>query len=419
MANKFVHNKKCKLIAASVFDNMDYVKASVSMLSEADMKNKKFGRSYNVYLPDPGKVVQGLKADPSEIEEVAVPIYLDNFNTSVKLDVWEELTDLEDFTAEVAAPKGENLARQTQKNIVHNNIFKSFQVVVKSGAPGFDLLSDAAEALEDLSLAGDVVDFQKPSVLGKIAASNVGKFYDNETAKKLYSKAYIGTFANADHVGLAVVPTITTPDTLPNATLVAGTSAGDDSFVFDGIQGATTGDTLFEGMAYKVVDNNSNPVKIVDPSGIETEQELVVIVSKVPYGYDNRSNGKKVLYRLGIPQIRIAKQGTAEGNPNAWCDASATSFTLRPVLTAGKKYVIGQTRLEKAFIWDGYKFKNLPGSENSEGPMEGIGNARGVTVKMSQYGDGEYLEKLLRLDLPFGCGVVDPRLSVTSFLQLN
>lgn len=403
-------NKKVQLVAAAIADNMDYIKASVSKLSEADMANKKFGRSYEVYMPDPGKVIQGIKANPDEIEEVAVPIYLDNFNTSVNLDAWTEKTEIEDFTAEIAKPRGIHLARKTQQEIVKNNIFKSFQAVVKTGAPGFDLLSEASEALEDLSLAGDVVSFQKPSVLGKIASSNVGKFFDNDTAKKLYTKAYIGDFANASHVGLAVVPTITVPAEIPSATLVAGTAAGDDSFTFDGVSG--TG--LFAGLAYKVVDNNGNAVKIVDPSGIETECELTVILTDIPYGYDTRANGKKVLTRVGIPQIRIAKQGTSEGNPNAWCDGEATSFSLQPILTAGKKYVIGQARIDASLAFDGYKFKDLPGSTN-----ENVATVGGVTVKMSQYGEGEYLEKLIRLDVPFGAGLMDPRLSVTTFLQLN
>lgn len=403
-------NKKVQLVAAAIADNMDYIKASVSKLSEADMANKKFGRSYEVYMPDPGKVIQGIKANPDEIEEVAVPIYLDNFNTSVNLDAWTEKTEIEDFTAEIAKPRGIHLARKTQQEIVKNNIFKSFQAVVKTGAPGFDLLSEASEALEDLSLAGDVVDFQKPSVLGKIASSNVGKFFDNDTAKKLYTKAYIGDFANASHVGLAVVPTITVPAEIPSASLVAGTAAGNDSFTFDGV----SGEGLFAGLAYKVVDNNGNAVKIVDPSGIETECELTVILTDIPYGYADRANGKKVLYRVGIPQIRIAKAGTNEGNPNAWCDASATSFSLQPILTAGKKYVIGQARIDASLAFDGYKFKDLPGSTN-----ENVATVGGVTVKMSQYGEGEYLEKLIRLDVPFGAGLMDPRLSVTTFLQLN
>jgi hypothetical protein len=403
-------NRKVQLVAAAIADNMDYIKASVSKLSESDMANKKFGRSYEIYLPDPGKVIQGIKANPDEIDEIPVPIYLDNFNTSVNLDVWTEKTEIEDFTAEVAKPRGIHLARKAQQEIVKNNIFKSFQAVVKTGAPGFDLLSEASEALEDLSLAGDVVDYQKPSVLGKIASSNVGKFFDNDTAKKLYTKAYIGDFANASHVGLAVVPTITVPATVPSASLVAGTAAGDDSFTFDGV----SGDGLFAGLAYKVVDNNGNAVKIVDPSGIETECELTVILTDIPYGYDTRANGKKILTRIGIPQIRIAKAGTNEGNPNAWCDSEATSFSLQPILTGGKKYVIGQARIDASLAFDGYKFKDLPGSTN-----ENVATVGGVTVKMSQYGEGEYLEKLIRLDMPFGAGLMDPRLSVTTFLQLN
>lgn len=406
MAQKLTTNRKVQLLAASVVDNMDYIKASVSKLSEADMKNKKFGKSYQVYMPDPGKTIQGLKAEGDDIEECPVDIYLDNFNNSCKLDAFESLTEIEDFTAEIAKPRGISLARKTQQNIVKNNIFKSFQAVVKTGTPGFDLLSDAAQSLENLSLAGDVVDFQKPSVLGKIAASNVGKFFDNETAKALYSKAYIGDFAGASTVGLAVVPTVKTGGSIPSATLVAGTAAGEDSFTFDDVSG--TG--LFAGLAYKVKDQNNNYVKIVDPSGLETEEDLVVILTDIPTGYDTRANGKKLLTKVGIPEIRIAKAGTMEGNPNAWCDADATSFTLETILSTNKTYVVGQCRLEAALAFDGYKFANLPGSEN-----ENVAAVGGVTVKMSQYGDGDYLEKMIRFDLPFGAGLMDPRLSCTTY----
>ena len=409
MANKFVNNKKVQLLAAAVADNMDYIKASVSKLSESDMANKKFGRSYNIYLPDPGKVIQGLKADPDSITEVEVPIYLDNFNTSVTIDAWEEKTDIEDFAREVAKPKGVNLARQTQKNIVDSNIFKSFSAIVKTGAPGFDLLSDASEKLEDLALAGNIVTFQKPSVLGKIASSNVGKFFQDATAQKLYSKAYIGTFANADTVGLAVVPTVKTGGSIPALTVSFEASESGDSWTSTSI----TGTGLFAGLAYKVKDQNNNYVKIVDPSGMETEEDLVVIVTPEFDGYDTRANGKKIKTKLGIPQLRIAKQGTAEGNPNAWCDGEASSFTLESILSTNKTYIIGQTRLEDSLAFDAYKFRSLPGSEN-----EAVATVGGVTVKMSMFGEGDYLEKMIRLDCPFGAGLMDPRLSVTTYLEL-
>lgn len=408
MANKFSNNKKVQLLAAAVADEMDYVKASVSKLSESDMANKKFGRSYNVYLPDPGKVIQGIKADGDELTEVEVPIYLDNFNTSLTVDAWEEKTDIEDFTREIAKPRAVKLARVEQKNIVEGNCFKSFQAVVKTGTPDFGLLSDAADALRELSIAGDVVDFQGPSVLGKIASGAIGKFFKDSKAEELYTKAYIGTFDSVDHIGLAVLPTVTVPSiTTPTITAVAN-SAGTG---FEPIN-AISGTGLVAGLAYGVVDDNGKAVKIVDPSGLETEQELVIITTPVFDGYDTRSNGKKVKTKIGIPEIRITKQGEAAGNPNAWCDASATSFTLVPLLTAGKTYKIGQTRLADALAYDGYKFKNLPGSEN-----EAVATVGGVTAKMSMYGEGEYLEKMIRIDLPFGAGLMDPRFSVTTYLE--
>lgn len=408
MANKFSNNKKVQLLAAAVADEMDYVKASVSKLSESDMANKKFGRSYNVYLPDPGKVIQGIKADGDELTEVEVPIYLDNFNTSLTVDAWEEKTDIEDFTREIAKPRAVKLARVEQKNIVEGNCFKSFQAVVKTGTPDFGLLSDAADALRELSIAGDVVDFQGPSVLGKIASGAIGKFFKDSKAEELYTKAYIGNFDSVDHIGLAVLPTVTVPSiTTPTITAVAN-SAGTG---FEPIN-AISGTGLVAGLAYGVVDDNGKAVKIVDPSGLETEQELVIITTPVFDGYDTRSNGKKVKTKIGIPEIRITKQGEAAGNPNAWCDASATSFTLVPLLTAGKSYKIGQTRLADALAYDGYKFKNLPGSEN-----EAVATVGGVTAKMSMYGEGEYLEKMIRIDLPFGAGLMDPRFSVTTYLE--
>lgn len=409
MANKFSNNKKVQIFAAAVADEMDYVKASVSKLSESDMANKKFGRSYNIYLPDPGKVIQGIKADSDEIDEVEVPIYLDNFNTSVTIDAWEEKTDIEDFTAEVAKPRAVKLARTEQKNIVEGNCFKSFQAVVKTGTPGFDLLSDAADALRELSVAGDVVDFQAPSVLGKISSSNIGKFFEDQKAKELYTKAYIGTFDSADHVGLAVLPKITVPS-ITTPTVSATATASGNGFVINTI----TGTGLVAGLAYSVVDDNGVAVKIVDPSGLETDQDLVIITTPVFDGYDTRANGKKIKTKIGIPEIRITKQGLADGNPNAWCDANAASFTLVPLLTAGKKYAVGQLRLVDALAYDGYKFKNLPGSEN-----EAVATVAGVTAKMSMYGEGEYLEKMIRVDLPFAAGLMDPRLSVTTYLQLN
>ena len=92
MANNFSNNLKVKMVAAAAADNMDYVKASRSYMSQAELQGKKFGREYKVYIPDPGKVVNGLVADPDAVDEVEVPIMLDNNNNSCELTAWNTLT---------------------------------------------------------------------------------------------------------------------------------------------------------------------------------------------------------------------------------------------------------------------------------------------------------------------------------------
>ena len=91
--NNFTNNKKTQMIAAVVADNMDYVKKSKSYLSESELKDKKYGRSYTVYIPDPGKVKDGLVADPDSIDEIEMTIRLENKNTSCEIDAWNELVD--------------------------------------------------------------------------------------------------------------------------------------------------------------------------------------------------------------------------------------------------------------------------------------------------------------------------------------
>lgn len=50
MENKFTNNKKTKMVAAVVSDQMDYVKKSKSYLPESELKNKKYRKNlYRLY----------------------------------------------------------------------------------------------------------------------------------------------------------------------------------------------------------------------------------------------------------------------------------------------------------------------------------------------------------------------------------
>jgi hypothetical protein len=395
MANSFSNNLKVKMVAAAAADNMDYVKASRSYMSQAELQGKKFGREYKVYIPDPGKVVNGLVADPDAVDEVEVPIMLDNNNNSCELTAWNTLTDVEDFKEEIAKPRGVALARKTQADIVKANVFKSAQAVVAS-APGFGVLSDAAAALNELAVAGEVVSFMKPEVMGKIAASGLANFIAAQEAKEIYGKNALGTYAGATQIELAVLPVLSTPaDMSATISLTQVTDADSNVIGFDPITKITAGAgvTLKPGFAYK-----AEGLKVVDGSGLQTEQDYAIIT----IGADG-----------SIPELRITIDGASYNNPNAWVAAGTTTLTLTPLLTASKTYWVGQVRCADSLAFDDYKFLDLPGSDNSE-VAASVG---GVTVKMSEYGNGTTLTKLVRLDLPYAAGIVDHRGSITTYIE--
>lgn len=396
--NEFTNNKKVMLVAAAVADELDYVKASVSKMSQSDFKGKKYGKSYNVYLPDVGTVKEGLEASPDDIVEVEAEIKLNNFNTSVTIDAWNELGDIESFKNDIAKPKGQHLARQMAKNVIKDNVFKDMQAVIVD-SPSFGALSDASAALNELAVGGEIVSFMHPTVMGKIAAGGLANFIPGTEAKEIYGKNYLGQYAGAEQINCALLPTVTVPNATPTATItLEADSDGEGNVVGFKAVDEIDGTNLVPGLVF----TTGGDLKIVDQSGIETEQDVTVIVLST-----NQAGTKGK-----ISPLRITVEGKGYGNPNAYVKEGTDSITLTSALTNGKTYWVGQCRTKDCFAFDSYKFENLPGSEN-----EDVSTIGGVTVKMSQYGDGTNLTKLIRLDVPHAAGIWDARSAVAVYVQ--
>ena len=396
-AGKFANNTKVQLVAAAVADELDYIKASVSKMPQSEFKGKKYGKTYQLYIPDVGTVKEGLEASPDDITEVPTEIRLNNFNTSCTLDAWNELGDVEAFADEIAKPRGQHLARQMAKSIIENNVFKNMQAVV-SNAPGFGVLSDASAALNELAVGGEVVSFMHPTVMGKIAASGLANFIPGTEAKELYGKNYLGQYAGAEQIQCALLPTVTIK-TAPTATisLVPVEDGQSNTIGFETVD-TITGTNLVPGAVFTA----GGALKIVDQSGIETEQDVQIIVLSVnPEGTSAK-----------ISPIRITVEGKNTGNPNAWMKAGVETLTLTSALEAGATYWVGQVRTKESMAFDSYKFENLPGSDN-----EDVATVGGVTVKMSTYGDGTNLTKLVRLDTPHAAGIWEPRSCVAVYIK--
>lgn len=385
MANVFSNTDKVKMIATEVADKCPYLKEATSYMTQGQLDGKKYGRTYKVYIPDPGKVVDGLVADPDNLQEVEVPVTLENKNTSFEVNVWNKLTDIEDFKKEIVKPKAVLLAQSLDKAAIDTTVFKAAQAVV--GPANFATLSDASMALDEAKVAGTKVAFVKPTVAGKIANGGLANFIPDDIQRKIYADAYLGQYAGAAVINEANLPVVdATNISAANASVTLTDVSGKG---FEPIT-SVSGTGLKAGWAF-----SAEGLKVVGKDGIQTEQDYAIIVDK---------DGK-------IPELRITVDGQAFGNPNAWVASGTTALTLSPILNEDDKYFVGQVRTQKALGVDTYKFDDLPGSENATETVDGI------SIKMSQYGNGTNMTVLGRLDAPYAFTLPDPREAVTVYFK--
>lgn len=382
MAKQFANNLKVKLIAGAVYSNVPYVKKAHSYIPQSELEGKKYGRTYKVYIPDPGKAVDGLEASPDDVQEVEVDVKLENINTSLNVDAWDSLTNIESFVDEIANPRGRMLARTIEKKAIDATVFRAAQAVV--GTQSLETLAKAAGCLDEVGVAGTKVSFIKPTVGAEISSQALGKFIPNDIQSDIYRDKYLGQFAGASQVEESLLPTVVGDSSTITLTI---TKNADDATIVDPIVTATGAK---KGQAYKVAG-----LKVVDKNGIETDQDYIVICTE---------DGK-------IPEIRLRCKDLAgdSSNANAWIETYAAELNGTNILENGTEYYVGQVRTESAVGFDSYKFSDLPGSETETYDFDGI------SVKMSKFGDGINMRSLVRLDIPYAVSLPDHREAVVAY----
>lgn len=411
----FANSKKLKLIAALVGDEMNYIKGAKSQFPQAELKGKKYGMKVTGYLADPGTVHDGIVANPDSVNEPEINAYINNKNTSVELDLWDEFVNTEDgekFMEEIGAPRAKNLAISTQKAVMDENMFASAQAIVATTAD-FKLLTKSAKALNELGVAGKKLSFQSPTIMGDIAEGGLAKFIPNEKMAKIYEDAYLGKYGGAEQIELANVPVVdtTSMDSAPTISADQVVDANSNILGLKPITSITLSNSskVVEGMPYKL-----SGLKIRTAAGIETDQDYVIIA------HTEKRGSTSVLV---IPELRIATPGTGYNNANAVISSAAitaalsgdtATFTLSPMLTASKQYVVGQVRTESCLSFDQYRFNSLPGSE-----VKDVGTDGNITLKVMEFGDGKNGVKLLRIDLPFCAKIFDHRESLTTYTLVS
>lgn len=385
LGNTFSNNHKTKLIAGEVYDNLPYLKKAHSYMTQGELEGKKYGKTYSIYIPDPGQVMDGLEANPDAINEVKVDVTLQNKNTSVELDAWNKLTDIESFTNEIAKPRGVKLARSIEKDAIDQTINKAFQIAV--GSANFKTLTDMSKALDEVGAAGTKVSFVKPTVAGEIANGGLANFIPSEIQTKIYKDAYLGQYAGASVIEESLMPVINVAGTETAAMAVTAISGkGAESATVVGYDVAFT---AAPGVPFKV------NAKLIGVDGMETDQDLYIIADK---------DGN-------VPAVRFAVEGHNVNNANAWVPTGYTTAAPELGVAAGK-YALGQCRTEDAVGFDTYKFSDLPGSENE------TVSVNNVSLKMSTYGDGKNMTTLTRIDAPYAVTLPDPRKAVVGYFRI-
>lgn len=409
MANSFTHNKKVQLVAANIADARVFTKASVSKMKQSDFQGRKYGKSYHLYIPGKPKVVNGVVADPSDVVEIESEVFLDNDNVSTNLSAWNRLGDVESFNDEIGKPWATTLARTQEKKIVEKEIFKGLQGLVVpavGGASGasFKALGKATAKLRQLALDSKLIGFLNPDVNAEIAGSGLDKFIPSDRMTKLYGDFAIGRYGTAEWVESPDLPEITTPASAAtaSATLTAVTKTIGGVSTTVGFEPVTkvTGTNLFVGAAFTV-----SGLYVVDTSGIQTKQDVMVIVTEV-----NAAGTEGT-----ISPLRICIDGfVSDINANAWVAAGTSTITLTYALSTSTTYQINEVRSENCLAFDTYRFDKLPGSEQSD---LSVADVAGSAVQMRIFGDGNNLDKLVRIDSAYAASLYMPTEAVVIFVE--
>lgn len=434
--NSFVSREKLDILATAVADNMPYVRASKQSYPQQDLKGKKFGAKVSEYLTDAGTVTDGIVADPDAVHERQIDAFVQNKNSAVETTFWENFHNIGNREKEIIKKRAEKLARYVEADVINHNVFRGMQAVVapKVGgvsAPSFEMLSDAATKLAELSVVGDLVDFQAPTIYGKVANSGLAKFIPDDIQKDIFRERYLGQYAGAACVEQALMPKITLSANADTAPTITFTKVVDDNgniigYTAGALTASGAGKTLEEGAAYKVPG-----VYLLDESGVETNQELVLIVHKKITGLlTSTVNGEVVITKanqgklaevLGTEDIFVTAKGESFGTPNVWVDpttfdsgSSTTTVTCAFVdgMGAGKSYWVGQVRTEDALTFDAYTYEDLPGSRR-----ENVGNDGPVVLKAMSFGDGKNGVEMTRIDVSYIATVFEPRRNVVTFTE--
>jgi hypothetical protein len=400
--NEFTLAKKVELIKQKVYDQCPYIKKAQSYVPQEQLAGKKYGNTYTVYIPDAGQSriakasdgKDGLKANTKAIKEAEYVIETKAGMNDVELTEWNKLGDIQDFKREILNKRCVNLARTIEKEAIDSTVFEAVQVGY-IGELDLDAIGLGSAGLDEASVAGDKVTFINPTVGAKLAKKALGGTFisNDEIAKKLYAQKYLGTYAESAVVTESLMPTIVASTARTASITLTAVTDATGTIGFKPVKALNDGSTAKAGDVFKL-----DGLKLVDVNGMETDKDFYVVVGQ---------DGK-------IPEIRITVKGKGYGNANAWVESTMTagSKSLTSALKNGQKYAVIQTRTKESLGFDAYEFDEIPGTKMTKDSIDAM------SIQVYEGGNLGDFSSLVRLVVPFACGIPDPRNAVLSYVEV-
>lgn len=373
--NTIETQKLATVVALEVAKKAGFLKlASKDYFGSQINGQMKAGQSFDFILPDAGNTVDGLVADPRDIQERKVTLSIKNKVNSVRTNALEGVTDLK-WEKEIGPSYAADLVNKVLKEEVGAAVKQANTCFVGSG---FVPLAKAGAYLQSITTE-DLQGFVDPMAQAVLAA-NGQMFVPTGAPDALYGKGTLGVFQGIDYKSERwlnpISVNLTTGATQGIKTYATGTSA--DTITVSGITGAIkAGTPIF-------VDG----ANACDTIGMETNAPYAFIVLE-----DTHTSGD-----IKVKPIHTAANGTRDCTK---APAAGDSITV----PENGKYGLAYIRANNA-----YNFSQVDKLDMKFSKEAAVGDVDGLRVSLNQWTDGVSAENFSRWDFTYLAGTIEPRL---------
>lgn len=382
--NTIQTQKLAQVVALEVAKKAGFLKlASKDYFGSQINGNMKAGQSYDFILPDAGKTVDGLVADPRAISERKVTLEIKNKVNSVETNALEGVTDIK-WEKEIGPSYAANLINTIIKEEVDKAAKEATTVFVGSG---FVPLAQAGAYLQSITTE-DLQGFVDPMAQA-VLASNGQAFVPTGAPDALYGKGTLGVFQGIDYKAerfLSPVKVNLTADSAGVQGYTASTGNGDPAKIqLSGVTGTIkAGTPIFVNGCYAC-----------DTIGMETN---------APYAF--------------IAQGDVTANGVISAQPIFTADNGNRTCSKAP--SAGDTVTLPENgNYGRAYIRakDAYNFSQVDKLDIKLSKEAAVGDVDGLRVSLNQFTDGLSATNFSRWDMTYMAGTVEPRLVTMAYFK--